>query len=157
MAKTSAKELERRKERARLDDKHRQWIEAELKAGRSPEELGLDTLELSPAMEFIRVRLNGLADFSNLHDEVRRVMIDLLCSDTPLDRKSRQWIAQMFARPDPKADRQRKKRAFVQAAADLKGVFKYRGMTALDAEHAVAENFGLSLTALRKKIERARK
>ena len=88
MPKTSAKELAARKERARLHDEHRQWMEAQIakleKQGLSTEkicdELGLFTVENPPAKQFILDRLKGV-DVANVDDALHREMVDLLRSD----------------------------------------------------------------------------
>jgi hypothetical protein len=170
MPKTSAKEIEARKQAARLQDEQRLWIEVKIaelqKQGWTTdqicEEVGLLTPpEFSPAMQFLLDRTKGV-DVSVFDDEMHRAMVDLLLSDMPLDldRLTRQLIAYRLSRlafPNPPKEKLQKRRMEADVAASLKRRYQERGMTALEAEQTVAENLGLtSVDALRKKRQRAR-
>jgi len=178
MPRNRAKERAAQKEWAREQDEHRQWIEAEIaeleKKGLSTEqicnELGLLTLEQlrdkyglehSRAKQFIFDRLKGVKDVNNnVWDAIHRAMVDLLLSDIPLDRYSRDSIAESLRRlafPDPKAEREMKKQVFARAVADQKRYLESRGMTAAEAEKLIAEQFGLTVETLRQRIQRTRK
>jgi hypothetical protein len=167
MPKTSAKELARRKEAARLQDEHRQWMEAQIdaleKQGLSAEEigdeLGLVFMKYSPVMEFLRDRLNRTSE-ANFDDEMHRAIVDLLRSDIALDRGSRELIASLLWRlafPNTEAQRKTKRRAEMQFAEVLKRHYRERGMSGLEAEQQVVESLGLdSVAALRKRRHRAK-
>jgi lambda repressor-like predicted transcriptional regulator len=176
MPRKSAKELAARKEWARLEDETRQWMKAKIteleKQGWSSEqirdELGLSTLEqirdelgleYSPAKQFLFDRLKGVDD-ANIYDEMYRAMVDLLRSDIPLDRYSRQSIAESLWRlafPNPARDARQKRRVQAAVAEDLKRFLQYRGEPALKAEQLVAEALGVkSVDALRKRRQRAK-
>jgi hypothetical protein len=168
MSKTSAKELEARKQAARRQEEQRQRLEAKIadlqKQGWSAEqicdEVGLwIPPEESPAIQFLLDRMKGV-EVSVFDDEMHRAMIDLLRSDTPLDRTSRQWIADLFFRlafPNRADEAQGKRRVEAAAAELMKRCYQERGMTALEAEEAVAEDLGLkSVDALRKRMQRAK-
>ena len=167
MPKTSAKELKARKRAAQLQDEHRQRMEAQItkleKQGLSAEqisdELGLWFPQYPPAMQFIFDRLKGVKD-ANVYDEMHRAMVDLLRSDIPLDRKSRQWIADLFWRlafPNPASEARQKRRLRAEMADDLKRICEECGMTALEAEQAVAKDLGFkTVDALRKHMQRAK-
>jgi hypothetical protein len=100
MSRTSKKELAARGEAARLQDKHRQWMEAEIakleKQGCSTEqildELNLFEARLSPAMEILLDQIKD-ATVDNIDDGIRRAAIDLLRGEIPLDAFARQAIA----------------------------------------------------------------
>jgi hypothetical protein len=167
MPKTSAKELEARKERARLQDEHRQQVEAQIaeleKQGLSAEQIrdafGLWFPEYPPAMQLLFDRLKDVED-AKVYDAVHRAVVDLLRSDMPLDRQSRQWIADLFFRltfPNQKDDARRQREQKAAVADALKRFYQDRGMTALEAEEQVVEDLSLkSVDALRKKKQRAK-
>ena len=164
MPKTSAKELQRRKEAARRQDEHRRRMEAQIaemeKQGFCAEQIE-DALHLipvkdAPAMEFLYDRLKGV-EAKNVDRAMHRAMVDLLRSDIPLNHQSRQWIADLFwglAFPNPPKEAQNKRRAKAAFAASLKRYLIGRGTTGLEAEQFVAETFGLTVAALRKRMER---
>jgi hypothetical protein len=167
MPKTSAKELQKRKEAARLQYERRLWIEAKIvemaKEGLSWEQirdtLGLTESEWSPSMEFVYARLMGVSR-KDLEREYHRAIIDLLLSNIPLDRESRQSIAdtlRFFTDPKP-VTKARLIREETEYAVTLKRHLQEDGATALEAEQLVAESLGLkNVDALRKRIQRARK
>jgi hypothetical protein len=183
MPKTSAKELQRRKEAARLQQQRIEAQTAKLqKQGLSAEQIrdALGLPKMSPSMQFLYDRIGGHlfadvirdmpADVSlrdanvlDLMDDFERklelAMVDLLRSDIPLDRESRRWIANRFLiLATPNAVTKAQKTMEARFATDLKRELEERGATAYEAEQRVAEFLGLpSVDALRKKVQRARK
>ena len=88
-----------------------------------------------------------------------RFIVDLVASDMPLGSGARRWIADELARlyklerVSPKAKQLNK----LLAIRAFQLYFEnYAGMTANDAEQAVAEAIGLDVGALRKRRQRAR-
>jgi len=164
MPKTSAKELAKRKKAAQLHDEHRQWIEAKIaemgqNTAKTCDELDLWIPNDSPAMEFLFNRLNGVRA-AYFDDAMHRAVVDLLDIDIPLDRRARQLIAVMYWRlafPNPAAERKRQRRAEALAAELAKRCYRERGMTALEADQQVADDFGLTVGALTQRKKRAAK
>lgn len=137
----ASKRLEARREAARLHDEHRAWVEAEIKSGATAEELGLWVPNFPPALEFIFKRLKHCNDMDRA---VHLAAVDLLRSDIPLDRRSREWIAELFASlPPAKADPKRKRKAKIAVGLAIKEHQRERGMSAAEADKFVVDNLKL--------------
>jgi hypothetical protein len=165
VSRTSRKVIEARKERARKEDEHRRWLEAEIaKLGPNPTEAELDALGLfvpwvPPAEQFMIDKLKGVP-LEQFDDEWKRAVCDLVASNVPLDAYMRKLLAGELRRlyfPNPEHERQEKGRLEAQFWKWEQRWLEQRGETALDAEEMIAESHGLSVAALRKRKQRARK
>jgi hypothetical protein len=166
MPKTSAKELQKRKAEARrrdayLDHQIKPKIAEMLKQGLSTEQIcdALGLSKSSPSKRFLDERLAGclVGDYERV---MHRAVVDLMRSDIPLDREARNLVAtalEYFDSPEPPEMKARlRQMIWAGVAAQIKRRLEERGNTSLEAERIVAEHFGLSIDALRKRIRRAR-
>jgi hypothetical protein len=145
---------------------HRKRLEAQiaelekLRVDVQPEEtLGLTVAPMSPALDFIRRRLNKVPPDDPQSDaKWQQAVIDLVASNIPLDPRTRSLLAGELSRLYfPNAERDRRARRRIESAAieDLKRELLRRGMTAAEVEREVAQTFGISVPALRKRTQRA--
>jgi hypothetical protein len=176
MPKTSAKELQRRKEAARLQDRQMlrqlllqdkqllEQIHEMRKQGDADGAWRAVTLaQLSPPMAFILNRVWSLRH-KEFERAVHRAIVHLLLSDIPLDHDSRarEFIASVFYALafSSSATKARARREYeARYVAHMKKDFMERGeKSALEAEEWIADSLGLkSVDALRKRIQRARR
>jgi len=142
-------EREKRKAKAAEDDQRRREIEAALRAGHKAEDLGLTPWELPPAINYIRQHLNeeGLENGG-------LIIADLMLSNIPLDPWARQLIAGILLHRH--LDRSDKKLTRMRVEQSLKRfLMASRGLAAGEAETKVAEAFGTTIDALRKRRQRS--
>jgi hypothetical protein len=142
---------------------HRRWLESEIaKRGQLTEadldELGLTIPDNPPAWKFITDCLAKVRpDDPQFNKKWQQAVIDLVASDVPLDPIMRHLIAGELRRlyfPNAERDRRERRRLEIAAIESQKQLLQGRGMTAKEVEQAIAENFGISVDGLRKKIQR---
>jgi hypothetical protein len=154
------------------EQKHRKRLEAEIakleKQGevsdKQLEELGLWAAPLSPAKEFIAMRLMEASPDADYPSTVHRALADLVDSDIPLDRRIRARIAGELRRlylPDQQrkqSDRSDRRQAEIALMKEMKRLFESRGMAPGEAKDAAAEALGISDAGTwDKKIYRAKR
>jgi hypothetical protein len=159
----------------RQDEEARKWREAEIakmeKRGGEITDADLEGIDLfrprpSPDQQFIHDQIRG-ATLSDFEERLHRAYGDLIASDIPLSRHTRQMIASEWRLCHlPEKQRRRlirdsKRRAEVWAADSAKQVFTDRGMTAAEADAAVVDCLGEALgvsdaESLKKKRQRAK-
>jgi hypothetical protein len=69
---------------------------------------------ITPADHFLAKRFMGCQDAEKLEDTHRHALVDLLRSDVPLDRRTRNWIAGELERlswPNPEAEKRARRQA----------------------------------------------
>jgi hypothetical protein len=98
------------------------------------------------------------------YEEYKRAIVALVRSDAPLDPPFRRWLAGeldrlYFAAPAQrhKYERRVRGRSFAWLVKELHARMRGTGLTATDAEAKVADEIGMNLSTLRKRIYRARK
>jgi len=151
-----SRKLQARRQRARLHDEHRAWIEAEFEAGATAEELDLYYFRAPPAIEFICERLKGVAP-ENLDDEfLIDVIEELLVSDILDPTDQQQFIKQRDAlRQMGKRERAaHKRRAQELLLADLTEYLKERGDFA--PKKRALKALGLKADTIKKRRQRSR-
>jgi hypothetical protein len=115
---------------------------------------------MNPATQFLFKRLNGVPT-REIDQAWKWAVIDLVASDVPLDRHHRRLLAgeleRLYFPPSPAQERRTKRQIEAIAFADLKAALHSQGMTASAAEAYIAETFGLSVDALRKRRQRTLK
>ena len=149
------------KRRWELHLEERKRIKAEIariekEGGNAFAELGLFISQEfeTPAWKFIRKRLKSLDDHA-----LRQTIFELIVSDIPLDPKIRVRIGAVLhpiCFPDPERDRREKKQAEIKFINSLKAHLQLQGMTVRESEEQIAKDLGISVDAVRKKLQRAR-
>jgi len=112
------------------------------------------------ADDFLFKRLNGVP-LDKFDDAVRHALADLMASDVPLDPFWRRMLANdyrslCFEKQGPRL-RRAKNWAFAMTVKGVKASLRRqdKDLTALDAEAKTAEIFGVSVDAMRKRLQRA--
>jgi hypothetical protein len=93
----------------------------------------------------------------------KRAIVALVNSDIPLDRSFRRWLAGelgrlYFATPTQRRQYERREwsRSFARVVKELQVRRRDTGLTALEAEEKNANMLGISVDALRKRMQRTR-
>jgi hypothetical protein len=150
--------LKEQKDRAHIEA---QIAELEKQPGVSDaqlEELGLTVWPLSPAMEFMRKRLNEVSP-DDFDSGWKQAIVDLVESDIPLDRHTRSKIAAELRRlyfPNSVRDRREKRQLESAMIEDQKRYLLSTGMTAAEADQIIAKERGIKVAALRKRDYRTK-
>jgi hypothetical protein len=155
----SQRELDEARCRFRQEQQDRAHIEA-LIADAQLEELGLTPVSLSPAMEFIKSRLNKVPhDDPQFDTKWKQAIIDLVASDVPLDPRTRLALAGELRRlyfPNAARDKRRKGQMSFLNIEWYKQHLRDCGLTAAEADREIAASLGFkTVGALRKHMLRA--
>jgi hypothetical protein len=116
---------------------------------------------------FLLTILNGKAGeclrVGRVNEAYKRATIALVASDVPLDRHFRLWLAVELARLYSQTPTQRRKyerraqdRSWARVLKKLHARMRASGLPALQAEEKNANMLGISVDALRKRMQRAK-
>jgi hypothetical protein len=157
----SQRELDERRRTFLQDEEDRAHIEA-LLAEFPGEELGLTVVALSPALEFVRKRLNKVPhDDPQFNTKWKKAIVDLVASNVPLDPRTRSLLAGELRRlyfPNDERDKRAKRRTELVSIELYKQHLLSLGMTAAEADREIAASHGFrTVGALRKHMQRAQK
>jgi hypothetical protein len=90
--------------------------------------------------------------------DLKQSTIDLIKSDVPLDPRTRQLIAANLQRllfPNTARDRREQRQREIEDIEDLRRRLENQGMMAKEIEVEIAKALGISVAALRKKMQRS--
>jgi hypothetical protein len=119
-----------------------------------------------PAMRFIMDRLKGRPPGSTgFDDKDKQMIVDLVASDVPLDRRTRSLVAGELRRlyfPNKGREGLAKQRLEAAMIEDMTHLLQSRGMTKTEAQREIVKSIGRSIgvknvEALQKRLQRARK